>query len=121
LILTIESIAYTPLKHLVTIKGISEVRRAINIKIKADKIVQEAIKLVPMGFSTAASFLEVRNKMICISTGSQELDKLLGGGIETGSITELFGEFRTGKSQLCHTLAVICQLPTDLGGAEGKW
>jgi DNA repair protein RAD51 len=47
----------------VTIKGISEG--------KAEKIVQEAIKLVPMGFSTAASFLEVRNKMICISTGSQ--------------------------------------------------
>ena len=34
------------------------------------------------------------------------------GGIETGSITELFGEFRTGKSQLCHTLAVTCQVST---------
>lgn len=32
------------------------------------------------------------------------------GGIETGSITELFGEFRTGKSQICHTLAVTCQV-----------
>lgn len=40
--------------------------------------------------------------------------------METGSITELFGEFRTGKSQLCHSLAVICQLPLDAGGAEGK-
>jgi hypothetical protein len=46
--------------------------------------------------------------------------QLLNGGIETGSITELFGEFRTGKSQLCHTLAVTCQLPIDNGGAEGK-
>lgn len=45
---------------------------------------------------------------------------MLGGGIETGSITELFGEFRTGKSQLCHTLAVTCQLPIDMGGGEGK-
>lgn len=42
------------------------------------------------------------------------------GGIETGSITEIFGEFRTGKTQLCHTLAVMCQLPADMGGAEGK-
>ena len=42
------------------------------------------------------------------------------GGMETGSITELFGEFRTGKSQLCHTLAVTCQLPVDMGGGEGK-
>ena len=40
--------------------------------------------------------------------------------METGSITELFGEFRTGKSQLCHTLAVTCQLPVDMGGGEGK-
>ncbi|KAG8918687.1 recombinase rad51, partial [Tulasnella sp. 418] len=38
----------------------------------------------------------------------------------TGSITELFGEFRTGKSQICHTLAVTCQLPTSMGGGEGK-
>lgn len=45
-----------------------------------------------------------------LTTGSKELDKLLGGGIETGSITEIFGEFRTGKTQLCHTLAVTCQV-----------
>lgn len=42
------------------------------------------------------------------------------GGIETGAITELFGEFRTGKSQLCHTLSVTCQLPVGMGGGEGK-
>ncbi|GMF18872.1 unnamed protein product [Phytophthora fragariaefolia] len=42
------------------------------------------------------------------------------GGIETGSITELFGEFRTGKTQLCHQLCVTCQLPVDRGGGEGK-
>ena len=35
-------------------------------------------------------------------------------------LLKVFGEFRTGKSQLCHTLAVICQLPVDMGGAEGK-
>lgn len=47
-------------------------------------------------------------------------DPLATGGIETGAITELFGEFRTGKSQLCHTLAVTCQLPVNMGGGEGK-
>ena len=51
---------------------------------------------------------------------SKELDKLLNGGFETGSITELFGEFRTCKSQLCHTIAVTCQLPIDNSEAEGK-
>jgi len=45
---------------------------------------------------------------------------VLIGGVETGSITEVFGEFRTGKTQLCHTLAVTCQLPIDHGGGEGK-
>ena len=44
----------------------------------------------------------------------------LAGGIETGAITELFGEFRTGKSQICHTIAVTCQLPVSMGGGEGK-
>ena len=55
-----------------------------------------------------------------ITTGSKNLDALLGGGIETGAITEFFGEFRTGKSQICHTLAVTCQLPVSMGGGEGK-
>lgn len=59
-------------------------------------------------------------ELIYIHTGSKELDKLLNGGLETGSITELFGEFRTGKTQLCHQLCVTCQLPLASGGAEGK-
>lgn len=73
-----------------------------------------------MGFTTAAAIQAKRSEIVFISTGSSELDKLLGGGIETGSMTEIFGEFRTGKTQICHTLAVTCQLPIDRGGAEGK-
>lgn len=73
-----------------------------------------------MGFTTATEIHQRRSELICITTGSKNLDTLLGGGIETGSITEIFGEFRTGKSQLCHTLAVTCQLPFDSGGGEGK-
>ncbi|KAJ1904583.1 recombinase rad51 [Tieghemiomyces parasiticus] len=109
---TVESVAYTPKKTLLTIKGISET--------KADKVLAEASKLVPMGFTTATEFHQKRAELVSISTGAKELDKLLGSGIETGSITEIFGEFRTGKSQLCHTLAVTCQLPIEMGGGEGK-
>lgn len=109
---TVEAIAYCPKKMLTIIKGISEA--------KADKILLESSKLVPMGFTTATEFHQRRSEIIQISTGSKELDNLLNGGIETGSITELFGEFRTGKTQLCHTLAVCCQLPIDQGGGEGK-
>lgn len=85
-----------------------------------DKCLAEALKLVPMGFTTAAEFHNRRKDVVTISTGSNNLDSLLGGGMETGSITELYGEFRTGKSQLCHNLAVTCQLPIEMGGGEGK-
>ncbi|CAG7951774.1 unnamed protein product [Penicillium salamii] len=109
---TVEAVAYTPRRLLETIKGISEQ--------KATKVLTEAAKLVPMGFTTATEMHARRSELISITTGSKRLDTLLGGGVETGSITEIFGEFRTGKSQICHTLAVTCQLPFDMGGGEGK-
>jgi len=109
---TVEAVAYATLRHLVEVKGISEM--------KAQKIQTEAKKLVHMGFMTATENLKMRQDIINISTGSKDLDELLAGGMETGSVTELFGEFRTGKTQLCHTLCVTCQLPTTQGGGEGK-
>ena len=97
---------------MLAIKGLSDA--------KVDKLLQEAAKLVVMGFKSATEIFQIRSNIVYITTGSAELDRLLGGGIETGSITEIFGEFRSGKTQLCHTLAVNCQLPIDMGGAEGK-
>jgi meiotic recombination protein DMC1 len=77
--------------------------------------------------------LSKRQSVIRISTGSKSLDTLLGGGIETqcmlgifchfGSslaITEAFGEFRTGKSQIAHHLCVTSQLSKAQGGGNGK-
>lgn len=87
---------------------------------KVEKLLTEAAKFVPMGFLSATEFHSKRAEIVFLTSGSRELDKLLGGGIETGSITEVFGEFRTGKTQLCHTLAVTCQLPISQGGGEGK-
>ncbi|KAK8645032.1 hypothetical protein V6N13_118888 [Hibiscus sabdariffa] len=109
---TVESIAYTPRKDLLQIKGISEA--------KVDKIMEAASKLVPLGFTSASQLHAQRLEIIQITSGSSELDKILEGGIETGSITEIYGEFRSGKTQLCHTLCVTCQLPLDQGGGEGK-
>ena len=76
--------------------------------------------MVPMDFKTAADALDDRKALVTLTTGAVELDKLLEGGVETGSITEVFGEFRTGKTQLCHTLCVTCQMAVTEGGAEGK-
>lgn len=109
---TVQSLAFAPRKELLEIKGFSEA--------KVDKIIKEAAKLVPMGFTTATEYHAKRSEVCYLTTGSSELDKLLNGGIESGSITEIFGEFRSGKTQLCHTLAVTCQLPVEGGGAGGK-
>eukprot|EP00257_Ricinus_communis_P015055 XP_015572892.1 DNA repair protein RAD51 homolog [Ricinus communis] len=109
---TVESVAYSPRKELLQIKGISEA--------KVDKIIEAASKLVPLGFTSASQLHAQRLEIIQITSGSRELDKILEGGIETGSITEIYGEFRSGKTQLCHTLCVTCQLPLDQGGGEGK-
>jgi len=108
---TVESVMFQPRKALVNVKGLSEA--------KLDKILEAGAKLVKMGFQTAGSYLEKRKDQVYISTGSKCLDVLLGSGIETGTITEIFGEFRTGKTQLCHTLCVTCQLPIKDGGGAG--
>jgi len=73
-----------------------------------------------MGFSTGTEISAKRKDMVRLSTGSKELDTLLGGGIEACSLTELFGEFRTGKTQLCLQLCVVAQLPISKGGGEGR-
>jgi hypothetical protein len=81
------------------------------------RIVDAAAKVVPMGFTSANDVQQVRAEILQVTTGSKQLDSLLDGGVETGSITEIFGEFRTGKTQLCHQLCVTCQLPIDQGGS----
>ena len=95
---TVECVAFAPLKTLLAIKGISEQ--------KAAKLKQASKELCSLGFCSAQEYLEARANLIKFTTGSVQLDALLKGGIETGNLTELFGEFRTGKTQLCHTLAV---------------
>ena len=72
------------------------------------------------GFITALQASINRKNVFKISMGSSELDKLVGGGVESMSITEAFGEFRTGKTQLSHTLAVTTQMPGANGFSGGK-
>ncbi|KAL5205779.1 hypothetical protein ABZP36_033988 [Zizania latifolia] len=103
-------------KSLTGIKGLSEA--------KVDKICEAAEKLVVCALSLGCLviiFLILKRKSVVrITTGSQALDELLGGGIETLCITEAFGEFRSGKTQLAHTLCVSTQLPIHMHGGNGK-
>src|SRR5919202_1103341 len=64
--------------------------------------------------------LEKRRSMLRCSTGSSALDDLLLGGIETQAVTEFYGEFGSGKSQVCHTLCVMARQPVELGGLDGN-
>merc|ERR1711933_254564 len=111
-IYSIEALVRTPKKDLVSVKGLSVV--------KVEQILKEATKMVHMGFHSTKSIYEQRKEIIHITTGSKKFDELLNGGIETGSITEIYGENGCGKTQLCFTLAVTCQLPVEKGGGEGK-
>jgi DNA repair protein RadA len=51
-----------------------------------------------------------------ITTGSSELNRILGGGFQTGKLTEVYGPFKSGKTNLAHTIAVTIQLPKSKGG-----
>jgi len=62
---------------------------------------------------------ERRNEIGKLSWHNDEVDDLLGGGIETQSITEVYGEFGAGKSQVTHQMAVNVQLPKEVGGLHG--
>jgi DNA repair protein RadA len=71
------------------------------------------------GFETGATVLERREEIGKLSWQIDEVDDLLGGGIETQSITEVYGEFGSGKSQVTHQMAVNVQLPAEHGGLDG--
>ena len=86
----------------------------------AKKAIAMATESVDVGYETADLVLERRKDIGKIKTGSQALDDLLGGGVETQSITEAFAKFSSGKSQLGFQLCVNVQLPKDKGGLEGK-
>jgi len=87
----------------------------------AAKIISAAREAVDIGgFETGEKILERRKSIRKLTTGSKALDSLLGGGIETQAITEFYGEFGSGKTQIAHQLAVNVQLPEEQGGLNGS-
>lgn len=107
---TVESLATASVKDLLP-AGIGEKQAA--------KIIEAARESISIEFITSDELLKERSKVKRITTGSKALDELLNGGIETQTITEFYGEYGTGKSQLCHQLCVNVQLPEDEGGLDG--
>lgn len=108
---TYEAISVVSPKELSAATGIGEAT--------AQKIILAARSKLNIGFMTAEKLFDERKKISRLSTGCEKLDGLLGGGIETRSIAEVFGEFRTGKTQIAHQICVTVQLPPSKGGLNG--
>lgn len=85
----------------------------------AQKLLRDS-NVLEKEFITADVALEKRRSMLRCSTGSKVLDELLLGGIETQAVTEFYGEFGSGKSQICHTLCAIARQPTEAVGLDSN-
>ncbi len=87
----------------------------------ARKAIQAARGMMKLGFTDGLDFDKKRSEVIYITTGSKNLNDLFGGkGVESRAITECYGAFGSGKTQLGLTLAVNVQMPKEQGGAGGK-
>ena len=107
------SLAVLPVASLSESAGVSEA--------VARKAIQAARTMMKLDFVDGMEFAKKRDDVSFITTGSSNMDALLGGkGVETKAITEAFGAFGSGKTQLGLQLAINVQLPVDQGGAEGK-
>lgn len=87
----------------------------------ARKAIQAARNILDLGFTDGVEYAKKRESIIYITTGSKNFDELLGGkGVEGKAITEVFGAYGSGKTQVGLCLTVSVQLPIDKGGASGK-
>jgi DNA repair protein RadA len=110
---TVESIATSSPVELAEVAEIGEST--------AKKVIRAARELADIGgFKTGKDIFEQRKNVRKLKTLVPELDALLGGGMETQAITEMYGEFGSGKSQIAHQMAVNVQLPEDRGGIAGS-
>jgi len=111
-IVSIRILAVYPITKLMEDAGIGEKT--------AQKIIKAAQDIEKMGFKSADIIWEKRKHLNRLTTNSANLDEILAGGIEPGSVTEFYGEYRTGKTQIAHQLCVNVQLPYEEGGLEGN-
>jgi DNA repair protein RadA len=107
---TVESLAMAAVRELEP-AGISEK--------KALAVIEAARSSISVSFVRADELLKMRESVLRLTSGSKALDGILDGGLETQTITEFYGEYGSGKSQLCHQLCVNVQLPSERGGLNG--
>lgn len=108
---TIESLAMATARELEP-AGISEKKACV--------VIEAARSSIGVSFIRADELLRMRKDVLRLTTGSKILDRLVNGGLETQTITEFYGEYGSGKSQMCHQLCVNVQLPPERGGLGGS-
>ena len=87
---------------------------------KAEKLIAEAKKNICFQFENLETLLRRRQSILKLKTGSENLDALLDGGIETQTIFEVFGESTSGKTHLMHQLTVCALRSVAEGGLNGS-
>jgi DNA repair protein RadA len=107
---TVESLATAAIRELEP-AGIGEK--------KALDVIRAARSTMSLSFIRADELLKMRQNILRLTSGSKAIDEILGGGLETQTITEIYGEYGSGKSQLCHQMCVNVQLPVERGGLGG--
>ncbi len=108
----------TTLKQVLDL-GLDELARKVGEK-RARELYKEALRKLNLMPMSALDYYKRRKTIPRLTTGCKALDKLLGGGIEVGSLVEFYGEFGTGKTQICHQLSITAQLPRSRRGLEGS-
>ena len=106
---TAEALAMSPHSEVANIEGLGEKT--------AKKLIWNARNALGMTEFTTAS--QISENIELITTGSSELNRILGGGIQTGKLTEVYGPFKSGKTALAHTISVTVQLSEKKGGLNG--
>jgi DNA repair protein RadA len=107
---TVESLATATVRELIQ-AGVGEKQAAKIITIARDSIATSFVR--------ADELMRMRQNLLRLTMTSKQLDELVGGGLESQTITEFYGEYGVGKSILCHQLAVNAQLPIEQGGLNG--
>ncbi len=108
---TVESLAMATARELEPV-GVSEK--------KAFQIIEAARSSIGISFVRADELFKMRQTVLRLTSGSKAIDKIIDGGLETQTITEFYGEYGSGKSQICHQLCVNVQLPPERGGLNGS-
>ncbi len=116
----LKSLGYDSIEKIATASP-HELAELSGMKVEAAKQAVDAAKqATTLEYKTGSEIGDKRKSLGRITTGSKNLDELLGGGAEANAITEAYGRFASGKTQLGFQITVNAQKPIEQGGLGGN-